>query len=166
MRDCEESTDPTCGGIVDADWVELHDDASDCCTAEFSWIDNDLCAARSEGSTTEKYWPDQINGRCIKDSITQAEDLSVTLFDSAEVCCKEEMSWVLLEKCVAEADGGSFSYTGTDKYYVKGGECVKDCEGSGTDCGGFATQWDPKEDSKSACCSKRLWWVGESDCLA
>ena len=76
------------------------------------------------------------------------------------------MSWVLFEKCVAQADGGSFSYTGTDKYYVKSGKCVKDCEaGSGTDCGGLAAQWDPRSDSKTACCKERLWWDELSNCL-
>ena len=140
---------------------------SDCCNKEFSWIDNDLCAARSEGNAVDKYWPDQINGKCVKDSVEQAKDLSVPLFDTPEACCKERMSWVLHEKCVAEADGGSFNYQGTNKYYVQSGKCVKDCEaGSGTDCGGFATQWDPLSESKSACCNERLWWDELSDCLA
>jgi hypothetical protein len=169
VRDCADSSDPTCGGVVDAAWVRLHDDASDCCNEEFSWIDNGLCAARSEGNAVEQYWPDQMNGKCVKDSVEQAKDLSVPLFDTAEACCKERMSWVLLEKCVVEADGGTFSPQGTGKYYVKGNECVKDCEaGSGTDCGGLAEPgWeeDSLVDTKSACCSTNLSWQTPSECL-
>ena len=142
---------------------------SSCCDEEYSWIDSDLCAARSELTPLNKYWPDQQNGKCVKDSDEEAGDLSVPLFDTAEACCKERMNWVSLAKCVAESDGSTLALQGSGKYYVKNNKCVKDCaEGTGTDCGGLAETWEEITfaPSKSICCSTSLWWVERDECLA
>ena len=89
------------------------------------------------------------------------------VFDTAEDCCKEKMSWVALDKCVALATGVPLTQLGSDKYYVKNGECVKDCDsGNGGDCGGLAENWDHLSDSKSICCSTFLWYVEKDECLA
>ena len=89
------------------------------------------------------------------------------VFDTAEECCKEKMSWVALDKCVALATGAPLTQLGSDKYYVKNGECVKDCDsGNGGDCGGLAEIWDHLSDSKSICCSTFLWYLEKDECLA
>ena len=38
--------------------------------------------------------------------------------------------------------------------------CLKDCDRSAP-CGGLAGNWDPRYDSKAACCSQRMPWNEE-----
>ena len=73
------ATDTTCGGLVEDSYVVLHDTAEECCSTEYDWMEIELCAARSTQTDINKYWPDKINSKCILDSQTPAEDLSVSI---------------------------------------------------------------------------------------
>jgi len=102
VKDCDASCsggDSTCGGIVMASDVVLHESATACCAEHFDWIENELCAARSDATPIEKYWPDKAKSKCFKDSETPATDLSVSLYTTAKECCSE-IPWVNLSDCV------------------------------------------------------------------
>ena len=61
-----------------------------------------------------------------------------------------------------------YLFDGTGKWYVSysASKCVKDCPGGGAaQCGGVVTESHlTLYDEASACCSEKLWWVG--DCAA
>ncbi|KAL7526462.1 hypothetical protein ACHAXR_003615 [Thalassiosira sp. AJA248-18] len=167
VRDCDPAADgdTTCGGIVDATWVRLYDPAEGCCAAEFDWIENELCAVRSRGTVSDKYWPDQDNSKCVKDSVTPATDLDVPLFDTAEACCTARIGWEALPNCIADAEG--VPAQGTGKFYIDWvlEMCVKDCEvGTGSGCGGIAEKFEELHESASSCCDE-IPWIDRNDCL-
>jgi len=114
VKDCDTNCaggDSTCGGIVKTSDVMLHDTATACCDAHFHWIEDELCAARSDGRTVDKYYPDYIS-KCIRDNETQAEDLSVPIYDTAEACCTAHIDWISLSECVGNARGVTAQGTG------------------------------------------------------
>lgn len=90
------------------------------------------------------------------------------MHDTLQDCCDWNYSWDL-GNCLG---AGGVVQTGSAQYYVdwgaSSGRCVQDCPTSdGGDCGGIAPSWEgEKYDSKSSCCSIRLYWIGTSDCLA
>jgi len=108
VKDCDTtSSDASCGGVVIGSWVRLYDSASACCAAEVEWVENELCVTRSNVAAIDKYWPDQISGLCVKDSVTPTQDLSVQLFDTAEDCCAASIWWIFEATCVAASTGGA-----------------------------------------------------------
>eukprot|EP00956_Cyclotella_meneghiniana_P006259 scaffold8187_cov42-Cyclotella_meneghiniana.AAC.5 len=137
VKDCDpQNGDRLCRGIVKEAWVVLHDTPEDCCTREYDWIDNDLCAARSTHSTLNKYWADKRNDKCEADS---AECLSVSGMDMTGL--------------------------GIYKYYVDfvNEQCSQDCEGPAP-CGGLKKQWNILYGSEDECC-EQLWWIAKRDCV-
>ena len=166
MKDCDASCatggDETCGGIVETADMKLYDSASACCTEHFDWIANELCSARSDRMSIDKFWPDQSNSKCVRDNETQVEDLSVSIYDTAEACCTAHIGWESLSKCIADTDG--VTAQGTGHYYVDWNKkkCVKDCEGVG--CGGIAKPWNIVYESSGSCCDQ-LSGVKSEDCL-
>jgi hypothetical protein len=164
VKDCEPASgDRTCGGLVEESWVVLHDTAEDCCSHEYSWIDNELCATRTTHSTLNKYWADKTNGKCEDDSVNPTTDLSVAIYDSIESCCSEGLSWLSKTACFA-ASGGSLTGLGTNKFYIDfiNQQCAKDCVGAAP-CGGLAQQWNILFDTEDDCCSQ-LSWIPKKDC--
>lgn len=168
VRDCPRNSggDATCGGIVDAMWVRLHETAEACCSTEHSWIEEELCAARSRGSGVEMFWADQANSKCVKDSETKAKDLSVRLFETAEACCSGLIGWISLAQCTADANGLTLSERGSGKYYVEWQleKCAKECQGPAP-CGKI----DPAGvgsfyDTLSECC-EQLHWIERNECV-
>ena len=165
VRDCStETADASCGGIVEDNHIMLYDTAEDCCTNQYGWIDVELCAIRSTVTTEAKYWPDMINGKCVDDSETPAEDLSVELYDSISECCTSGIQWLTEDECTLASNSTAVGSVGTGKYYVNWieEECVKDCEGPG--CGGIAEDWHDLYDTASECCG-RMPWTDVSDCI-
>ena len=81
-------------------WVVLYDTPEDCCSFEYVWIDNQLCADRSADRPNAKYWADEIAGRCHQDSVNPTQDLSASLYDTIEDCCAFELSWMSLAECL------------------------------------------------------------------
>lgn len=154
VKDCK-TADSNCGGIIHEPHVALYDSLETCCAAEFGWITRGLCVSRSNSTVTEKYWPDKVNSKCVKDSETAAKDLSVQLFVTAEECCDTSITWERSVACIATSTGEIAQ--GTSNYFVDwtSRKCVQDCEG-GAPCGGIAKKWDILYTSARKCCGS-LW---------
>jgi hypothetical protein len=153
--------DRTCGGLVEVSWIILHDTAEDCCSAEYSWIDTELCAARTTRALNGKYWADQ-SGKCYQDSVVPTEDLSVEMYDSIEDCCAFGVPWLSEGACLA-ASGLAVEGLGSTLFYVQNEKCVQDCVGAAP-CGGLAEKWNTKYNTKAECCDK-IPWVARKDCV-
>eukprot|EP00956_Cyclotella_meneghiniana_P019119 scaffold32514_cov57-Cyclotella_meneghiniana.AAC.1 len=165
VKDCDpESGDKSCGGIVKEAWVVLHDTPEDCCTHEYDWIDNGLCAARSTLSPLNKYWADKTNAKCEDDSVNPTTDLSAAIYNSIESCCSKGLSWLTEAECLS-ASGMETTGLGTNKYYVDftSEQCSQDCEGPAP-CGGLTKQWNVLYDTEDECC-KQIWWIAKRDCV-
>ena len=156
--------DRSCGGIVKEAWVVLHDTPEDCCTHEYDWIDNDLCAARSTLSPLNKYWADKTNAKCEDDSVNPTTDLSAAIYNSIESCCSEGLSWLTEAECLS-ASGMDSTGLGTNKYYVDfaSEQCSQDCEGPAP-CGGLTKQWNILYSTADECC-EQIWWIAKKDCV-
>ena len=167
-KDCDiTSKDPSCGGMVDSAHIRLYDSASACCLAEFGWMENELCVARSNAITVDKYWPDKTKSKCFMDSKMPAQDLTVQLYNTAEACCRGSIGWIDIDHCTAVSSGTGAQAQGSSKFYVdwSAQKCVKDCVlGSDTTCGGVAENWEILYDSTSECCDQ-LQWVERKKCL-
>jgi len=168
VKDCipEDNGDPSCGGLLEDQYLTLYDAAEDCCSTEYSWMNTKLCVSRVEKNTTVEYWPDKIEGRCFLDSENPAEDLGVVTFNSIEECCSTTITWKTEAKCVSSSGGGSTS--GTGKFFVSWlvgdhGRCVQDCEGT-PPCLKLAESHDVLYDTASACCNM-LGWVAPKECV-
>ena len=105
-----------------------------------------------------------VNGKCVDDSETPAEDLSVELYDSISECCTSGIQWLTKDECILASNSTDVGSVGTGKYYIiwRKEECVKDCEGPG--CGGIADSWHDLYDTASECCG-RMPWIDMSDCV-
>jgi hypothetical protein len=154
--------DRTCGGLVEETWVVLHDTAEDCCSFEYSWIDTELCAARTTHTLNGKYWADKESGKCYQDSVVPTEDLSVELYDSIEDCCAFGVPWLSEGACLA-ASGNDVSGLGSNSFYVQNDKCAKDCVGAAP-CGGLAQGWNTKYDTEAECCAQ-ISWVARKECV-
>ena len=170
VRDCSTDTgDGSCGGIVEDNSVPLYESAEDCCTEQYGWIENDLCVMRTTLTTATKYWADKVNGKCVDDSVTPTEDLSLTIYDTLSDCCTNEIQWLSENSCTVASDPTATASAGTGKYYINWSEeeCVKDCV-TGTGCGGLAPDYMDENylyDSASACCSL-MGWNDISECIS
>lgn len=163
VRDCDPTDgDTTCGGYVEDSYVVLYSSAEDCCSTEYGWMENELCAARSIETLTDKYWPDKINSKCFKDSQNPATDLDVMLFNTIAECCKSSIWWVSEAACVATGDDET---KGTSKFYVDfaSERCAKDCEGPAP-CAGLAMKWDDLYETESDCCDM-IPWIDPKYCV-
>ena len=143
----------------------LHDTAEDCCAHEYSWIDKELCAARSTHSTLNKFWADKTNAKCEDDSVVPTEDLSMALYDSIEDCCLRGLSWLSKGACFS-ASGMDLTGLGSNKYYIDyvKEQCIQDCDGPAP-CGGvLKDQWKTLFHTGDECCAQ-ISWIPKSDCL-
>jgi hypothetical protein len=172
-KDCDSSA-PECRGINDDAYITMYDDAAACCGAHFSYINKDLCVARSMGSTSGslKFYPDQGAGKCYQDCPTTGgglcngppKDLASRMYDTAEDCCTSSVGWADKATCA----GASASALATDEYWINWQErkCVKNCPTSdGAECGGIAKSWNPLYSSVNSCCSQPAFnGVPKKDC--
>lgn len=168
VRDCRiGSADPSCGGIIEEEHIKLYETPEDCCTNEFDWIQNELCAKRTTRGSVSKYWPDMTEGKCVDDSISPTEDLSVELYDTRASCCTV-IHWVSDAACIADSSSVALEPQGSGKYYIdwRNEKCVADCaEGSGEqDCGGLAEIWDDLHETAADCCDY-MPWVDREQCF-
>ena len=170
VRDCSiDTADRSCGGIVEDNSVQLYESAQDCCKDQYGWIDNDLCVMRTTFTTATKYWPDKVNGKCVDDSFTPTEDLSLKVYDTISDCCTNEIQWRSERSCTVASNSTAAAYAGTGKYYINWTkeQCVKDCV-TGAGCGGLAPDYMDETnymfESASACCSL-MSWNDISECI-
>ncbi|KAL3778805.1 hypothetical protein ACHAWO_012144 [Cyclotella atomus] len=132
-----------------------------CCSSEYSWIDTELCAARTTLASHGKYWADK-SGKCYQDSVVPTTDLSVELYDSIEDCCSFGVPW-LSERACLSASGIDMTGSGSNLYYIQKEKCVQDCEGAAP-CGGLAEKWNTIYDTEAKCCAQ-IPWVAKRDCV-
>ena len=149
---------------MEESWVVLHDTPEDCCAHEYSWIDKELCAARSTHSTLNKFWADKTKSKCKDDSVVPTEDLSTALYDSIEDCCLYGLSWLSKGACFS-ASGMDLAELGSNKYYIDfvNEKCAKDCVGVAP-CGGFAQHLNILYNTEDDCCAE-LSWIPKKDCI-
>jgi len=179
VQDCDTVGTPSAacvspGGVADGNGETLFDTAALCCAKKFSFMDGDLCEARSVGNYTNLYYMDYTTegDKCTKDCDPASADpacggspgdLSVKLFADATSCCSEKLGWADQAQCVAESNG--VAYNGTESYYIDWSvtKCAKDCEGAAP-CGGLADKWMTTYASAADCCAV-LKWVDPNECL-
>jgi len=161
IEDCRvvDGGNTACGGLVQDSFVTIHDSVEDCCSSEYGWMQNELCATRSNKTTTDKYWPDEIKGRCFSDSDTPATDMGISLFDSAGECCLTSLWWLSEAVCLA-ASGAASTASGTGKYYILWDKekCAIDENDN------LAEAWDELFDGENECCDK-LSWIDREHCV-
>lgn len=168
VRDCDPdaSGDTTCGGLVEDTYIVLHDTAEECCSTEYGWMENELCAARSDQVDVEKYWPDKATSKCVLDSEVPAEDLSISIYDSIAECCTQGVHWLSESECLT-ASGNSTAVVASNMYFVdwEHEHCIQDCEGT-PPCGGLGRVqlWDETYDSAQSCCDM-IPWIPRKECL-
>lgn len=162
-KDCDPAGgDPACGGVVIDEiaalvgHVLLYDTPDECCESEFYWIgEMELCVARSSGLTIEKYYPDKINSKCALDADYPATDMTVSLYDTPEECCQDNIVWIGTNICVGKSIGEVLARTneGTEEFYVDWTKykCVQNCVGD-PPCGGTSESWDILHLDSTACC--------------
>lgn len=154
---------------------------SACCKKHFHW-DVSGCVVASGGdvakSGTEEWYINwgvfRCHQSCIKSSSQDPSlncggiaDGSDVLFTSVEECCTTMVPWIAKHICVGESSP-PYQATGTGKWYVSyfNQKCIKDClVEESPSCGGVNTESGVEMFASSqACCSTRLWWVGQEDC--
>jgi len=124
---------------------------------------------RTTFTTATKYWPDKVNGKCVDDSFTPTEDLSLKVYDTISDCCTNEIQWRSERSCTVASNSTATAYAGTGKYYINwtDEQCVKDCV-TGAGCGGLAPDYMDETnymfESASACCSL-MSWNDISECI-
>jgi len=155
VKDCDQANgDATCGGIVEDAYIVLYETAEACCSAEYNWIDVELCAARTTKTSLRKYWPDKGNSKCVEGLEMPSSQLNVQIFGTLEECCASGIFWLSKDACFA-ASGIAEAEIESNKFYIDwiNQYCVQDCVGSAP-CGGLAQAWDTVYDSASACCAQ------------
>lgn len=180
-RDCEVvDSDPGCGGVLASTvGMQLYNDTASCCDAKFSWMDSDLCQAKTVGASTGLWWVDYHSNTCKQDCPAlenspcggSPPDLSMQLFEDPMECCTSKLGWTQVDACVsASATGMPAISTGTDKFYANYelGHCVKDCEVDPADpeCTGIleSTAGLQMFDDNAACCAGLFPWIDPDLC--
>ncbi|KAL7539111.1 hypothetical protein ACHAXR_009034, partial [Thalassiosira sp. AJA248-18] len=135
-----------------------------CCTRYYSF---DLGGCMGESSASIGFYPDWEgkNQNCLND--TNVPDYMRTnpsqwVYDDIESCCERYYNYDI-PKCLSES---GVENTGSNNWYVnyKLKKCVQDCT-EGAPCGGLAKPWDDILSSSSECCTTKLWWVEQSECV-
>lgn len=172
-QDCVVGAGAGCAGIVTQNsWTTYSSTAAACCSADLTWMNSDLCVARSTGAAhTNKYYADQGKGVCHKDCAVNATApmcggaptaFAITMFDTAAECCSTKLNWVNSATCSQDPQ----LMAGDAKWWVKwvGEQCVQNCPtASGGSCGGLANTWDQTYSTVTECCG-RLGWKSLTDC--
>lgn len=180
-KDCDTSSDPTCGSIqTNTAGIQFFDTAASCCSSKFGFMDNDLCVALTTGAHTNKWYVDYQSNSCVQDCATATNspcagtpsDLSMALFDTAASCCSNKLGWVSSATCESISATGAAAATGTLKYYAdySSGTCKKDCAAANTspECGGILTNTAGESlfDTSAACCAGKFGWIDTDLCAA
>lgn len=165
MKDCDpgSSSGPAeCGRVTDLSTV-LFDTISECCTLGQNWVDERFCASRSVGTYSGGWFVDSgTNSKCVKDCASGVGDPlcanvdspSSPIYETAEECCREKLSWVGLNRCVHASEGTTGEWYVV--YSVLG--CVEDCVGP-SPCGGLRDNWEFPYPDKASCCATVPWYT-------
>lgn len=186
VTDCAVKDGGTCNGIISVgSGVTTYSDAKSCCSAKFSWQNQDLCNALSVGSgtgyTNQWYVTTASDGNyCVQDCATSGagtcagnpSDLGTPMYASAATCCSTKLPWV--EKATCEnrsGNGADADPVATGKWYADETDkkCKQDCAvGGGSGCAGVITanSFTRMYDTVTACCSGGMAWINAAICEA
>ena len=125
FKDCNDE-DPLCKVLEDSS-EDLYDSEEDCCSFKLSWVNPEVCIAKSTNDWTDKFYVSQdasSPNRCEKHCAEYSgavcggdpKDTTTKLFNTAEECCTAKVWWVNEDKCVQDTTG--ISSKGTLQYYV------------------------------------------------
>lgn len=136
----------------------LHDTLEACCDKNYGWKKAECMGTASASASSGLYFPDWAgaNDGCLNDGTEpeyMAKNPDQWMHSTLKACCEKNYSYNLAACTGASASAGS------SKFFMSysAGKCVQDCVGA-TPCGGLAESWDLKYDTKSECCSERMWW--------
>ncbi|KAL7509605.1 hypothetical protein ACHAXN_006936 [Cyclotella atomus] len=150
VRDCDPANgDKTCGGLVKDTRVVLHDTAEDCCSAEYSWIDTELCSARTT------HHPALNIGQTNRASVIKTR-LSTLL-----LCLRNP---VAVRGSLFGRKWHDVAGLGSNSFYVQDEKCVQDCVGAAP-CGGLAEKWNIKYKTEDECCAVIPWVARKKLCF-
>jgi len=170
-RDCATSSgNPSCGGILGSGTGQsTYDTATQCCNARFTYLEKDYCIAVSNGEGwdgTKKYYIEYTENMCVQDCDGSAPcggiitDSWVGLYDTIEDCCSNTLPSLDPAYCAAQSNP---NITETNKWFVEGSVCKKDCAGTGDECAS-PSAWDKLFDDAEDCCQAKLSWVQKDFC--
>ncbi|EJK58246.1 hypothetical protein THAOC_21652 [Thalassiosira oceanica] len=118
LNQCLRKEDPVKGAVEGGWYVNwqkiLFDDATSCCSTMLAHQDTDLCVRdssyRDHNHYTNKYYVHTRDMQCVKDCEASTPgcggspyDITVSLYDSQETCCAEELSWLSLSDCILQS---------------------------------------------------------------
>lgn len=170
-KDCPTTFgDPACGGVLGTSSNEMkHSTVTACCGAHFQTKVTDYCVTVSQGEEyagSKDWYLDSSEHMCVQDCDGAApcggviEDTWQPLYDSNTACCTTALSGLDVDFCTGQTDA---SFTGTNKWFLDGSLCKKDCTGTGTQCS-RADQYDTLYDDSAKCCSGKLNWMNQDYC--
>lgn len=153
----------------------IFDTPSQCCAAKLNWIDKDKCTADSQGIpySTGEFYTDYAGKKCAQycpETGNPGEEAcggdppyaTAPLFESAEECCMQTLSWLNLWGCVGRTH--KEAPHSTNEWYAvwtPTPKCVRSCEVGPPDCGGLKENWQhgygADAADKAACCSSMPW---------
>lgn len=143
VMDCKDGIFDYCGGIQSST-VSFYETASECCSAQHSYMDADLCKARSMSTHTNKYYVVQGESKCKRDCKEGTgtscggypEDLASSMFDTAESCCSTKLGWLDQDECVANTKDITLGGCLQAKMSASNGNTYPDADGYVTVCFG------------------------------
>lgn len=169
--DCPTSSgDPACGGLLGPGQAASFGTSEACCAQHFGYLRSEYCVAISGGGQyggTGKYYLDSSENICVQDCegiapcggiMTQSW---VSLYDTIADCCSNKLPNLDSDFCESQSDP---AIAATNKWFVDGNLCKKDCAGTGSECGSYT--WGLLYDTAAACCTGGLAWVNDDYCAS
>jgi len=181
-RDCPAGGNATnaadCAGVAEDSNAVLHDDAAGCCATSMSYMSQELCEDRSNGTATGTgmYYPISA-GICVKDTSAtpcpsgetcqRVDGWVSTLYDAIAECCDSDdyalPSNVNPKYCRAVSDG-----TGTDGWFLHpdGDRCAKHCASGdeGVECAAPSDPTTSYHPTAQGCCLVELGHLNSRTC--
>lgn len=152
-----------------------------CCAQYYGWTKKEcLIEGGKVAAESGKFYVNYEKKHCVQDCLNDGKTKMaagicnnpgglvfswMTLYDTAEACCKDKLFWVPLEECIATSSGGSLTpitYVGSSGWYMAsdGKDCVQDCnENSGPQCVPTKGKWEHKYTTSTACCKAKFDWL-------
>jgi len=168
-QDCAVSDSNACGGILGPGVGTTYDSVAECCAAHFGRYQQDYCAAISNGAEYlggGKYYLDNSEHICVQDCegaapcggiVTQSY---ISMYDTIAECCSAKLPSLDADFCEAQTNP---AIGATNKWFVEGNICMKDCTGTGDECGS-ANAYDTLYDTAAECCAAKLGWATKEYC--
>lgn len=187
VRDCpvEESSDTNtnCGGLVETSNTRLHEDSFWCCAKDLGYMSLDLCADRSNGTSTGTglYYPSGDGSSfCVKDTSAmpcppgetchRVDGWVRAVYDTIAECCHSGdpllPDTVSPAYCEARSTG-----VGTEKWFKNEGHawCSKHCSNAtnatNSACESPSTPPSFYYDTAQECCTVQLDYLNPMTCV-